>query len=72
MGVNAPFENLCGLLDYLSNKVPLRSIPQIVTRSFLQAAVAAALWQRPLLFFLEENLVIALSALFMIMFSKAR
>ena len=41
------------LLNYFSKNVPLRSIPQMHTRSFLQAAVAAALWQRPLLFFFE-------------------
>ena len=44
----------------------------MVTRSFLQAAVAAAFWQRPLLFFFEQNLVTALSAFEMSMFSTAR
>ena len=54
---NAVFENAFHksgvLLNYLLKNVPLRSIPQMHTRSFLQAAVAAALWQRPLLFFFE-------------------
>ena len=54
---NEAFENAFHksrvLLNYLSKNVPLRSIPQMHTRSFLQAAVAAALWQRPLLFFFE-------------------
>ena len=61
-----------GIVHYLSKNVPLRSIPQMVTRSFLQAAVAAAFWQRPLLFFFEQNLVTALSAFEMSMFSTAR
>ena len=54
---NAVFKNAFHksvvLLNYLLKSVPLRSIPQMHTRSFLQAAVAAALWQRPLLFFFE-------------------
>ena len=54
-GIRKPFKKSGRLVNYLSNKVPLRSIPQIVTRSFLQAAVAAALLQRRLLFFLEEK-----------------